>query len=154
MPNNGTISQTMDGINTTSVTIPSGYTQGGSISLDNTIGNEVTIQTDLIAQIAATVDELPEAGGGGSNIELATVSLTVNDRKSSGLMYYTDSNFSLLLGKRVSVYYPSATIEIPKNTIVYFEKCSVTPSGDAGSLTPTQSSGGVFIIYNDCSFTI
>jgi hypothetical protein len=79
MPNNGTISQTIDGINTTSVTIPSGYTQGGSISLDNTIGNEVTTQTDLIAQIAAAVDGLPEAGGSdvgeGSAVTTCTVTL-------------------------------------------------------------------------------
>lgn len=63
MANNGAISKTMDGINTKSITIPSGYTSGGSVSLDNTIDNEVAEQADLIAQIKNVVDNLPEAGG-------------------------------------------------------------------------------------------
>ncbi len=37
MVNNGTISGTIDGLTTTSYTVPSGYTSGGSVSLDNTI---------------------------------------------------------------------------------------------------------------------
>lgn len=65
MPNNGAISSTMDGINTKSVTIPQGYTSGGAVALDNTIDDEVSEQADLIAQIAATVDSLPEAESGG-----------------------------------------------------------------------------------------
>lgn len=67
MPNNGTISKTMDGINTKSVTIPTGYTSGGSVSLDNTIDNEVDEQADLIEQIKNVVNNLPEASGGDSH---------------------------------------------------------------------------------------
>ena len=63
MPNNGTISSTMDGINIKSVTIPAGYTSGGSVSLDNTIDDEVSEQTDLIAQIKNAVDSLPDSEG-------------------------------------------------------------------------------------------
>lgn len=37
MVNNGTISGTIDGLTTISYTVPSGYTSGGSVSLDNTI---------------------------------------------------------------------------------------------------------------------
>lgn len=51
MPNNSTISYTMDGINTKTVLIPKGYTDGGSISLDGTIDNEVDVQAVLIAQL-------------------------------------------------------------------------------------------------------
>jgi hypothetical protein len=87
MPNNGTISQTMDGINTTSVTIPSGYTKGGSVSLDNTIGNEVTTQTDLIAQITAAVDGLPEAGGSGEGNKMISITNIGTD-----FVYYFDEN--------------------------------------------------------------
>lgn len=65
MPNNGTLSRTMDGINTKSITIPTGYTSGGSVSLDGAIDNEVTEQADLIAQIKNAVDNLPEASSGG-----------------------------------------------------------------------------------------
>ena len=88
MPNNGAISQTIDGINTTSVTIPSGYTQGGSVSLDNTISNEVTTQTDLIAQIAAAVDGLPEAGESGGTIETCTLLIDKGDFSTSDTIGY------------------------------------------------------------------
>lgn len=37
MANNGAISETMDGLTVTSVTIPAGYTSGGTVSLDNSI---------------------------------------------------------------------------------------------------------------------
>jgi hypothetical protein len=96
MPNNGNISQTMDGINITSVTIPSGYTQGGSVSLDNTIGNEVATQTDLITQIAAAVDGLPEVEGGDGSSGMGVCSLTVTAKTtaSSLTVYYTQLNES------------------------------------------------------------
>lgn len=64
MPNNGTIAETMDGINTNSVTIPAGYTTGGVVSLDDTIDNEADVQSDLIDQIIATANSLPEVGSG------------------------------------------------------------------------------------------
>lgn len=67
MTNNGVISSTMDGINTKSVSIPSGYTTGGTVNLDDTIDNEVNEQADLIAQIKSAVDNLPEAGGGSED---------------------------------------------------------------------------------------
>ena len=37
MPNNGGVSNTMDGLTTTSVTIPAGYTTGGTVSLTSDI---------------------------------------------------------------------------------------------------------------------
>ena len=37
MPNNGAISKTIDGLSTTSVTIPAGYTTGGTVSLTSDI---------------------------------------------------------------------------------------------------------------------
>lgn len=39
MPNNGDVSDTMDGLTVDSITIPAGYTSGGTISLDDTIAN-------------------------------------------------------------------------------------------------------------------
>lgn len=51
MANNGAISSTMDGLTTKTVTVPAGYTSGGTVSLDNTIDNEVLDQADLIGQI-------------------------------------------------------------------------------------------------------
>lgn len=37
MPNNGSVTKTIDGITTTSATVPAGYTSGGTISLTNDI---------------------------------------------------------------------------------------------------------------------
>ena len=37
MPNNGAVNKTMDGLTTTSVSIPEGYTSGGQVSLTNAI---------------------------------------------------------------------------------------------------------------------
>lgn len=37
MPNNGAQTKTMDGLTTTSVTIPAGYTTGGTVSLTDDI---------------------------------------------------------------------------------------------------------------------
>jgi hypothetical protein len=76
MPNNGALSKTMDGLNTKSITIPSGYTSGGAVSLDNTIDNEVAEQIDLITQIKNVVDSLPEAGGESTEINLQTKTVT------------------------------------------------------------------------------
>lgn len=70
MPNNGKISFTMDGINVKSVSVPKGYTSGGTVSLTNDIDNEVTTQTDLIAQIKNAVNNLPEAGSGSAAVNL------------------------------------------------------------------------------------
>lgn len=80
MPNNGEITTTFDGIDSKSFTIPSGYTSGGTVSLDNRIDNEVTEQTDLIAQIAAAVDELPEAGSGEINLQSKTVTPSTSEQ--------------------------------------------------------------------------
>lgn len=56
MTNNGAITSTMDGINTKSIAVPAGYTSGGTISLDDTIDNEVDTQADLITQITTMLD--------------------------------------------------------------------------------------------------
>ena len=63
MPNNGAINMKFDGINQTGVIIAGGYTSGGTVSLDNTISNEVSTQEGLIQQIKNTANSLPDAGG-------------------------------------------------------------------------------------------
>lgn len=39
MPNNGDVTESMDGLTVTNIVIPAGYTTGGTISLDDTIAN-------------------------------------------------------------------------------------------------------------------
>lgn len=39
MPNNGSAAGTIDGLTTTSITVPAGYTTGGTISLTSDIEN-------------------------------------------------------------------------------------------------------------------
>lgn len=78
MPNNGAISSTMDGINTKSVTIPEGFTSGGTVSLDDTIDNEADAQFDLINQIINTANSLPEADGSSTPINLQNKTFTEN----------------------------------------------------------------------------
>lgn len=56
MANNGNVTTTMNGLETKSVTIPSGYTSGGTVSLTNDIDNEVDTQADLINQITTLLD--------------------------------------------------------------------------------------------------
>ena len=71
MPNNGTISSSMDGITTKSIAIPKGYTDGGTVSLDDTIDNEVDNQADLIAQIYQVL------------MNKASLSLTIDDTSTA-----------------------------------------------------------------------
>ena len=72
MPDNGAISSTIDGINTKSINIPSGYTSGGTVSLTDDIDNEVDTQADLIAQIQSAL----EWKGGNGGIKTCTVTLS------------------------------------------------------------------------------
>jgi hypothetical protein len=71
MPNNGTIASTMDGIDVKSITIPEGYTSGGTVSLDDTIDNEVDTQADLIAQITSVLEN--KAAGSEPTLQSKTV---------------------------------------------------------------------------------
>lgn len=70
MANNGALTKTMDGVNTKSVSIPAGYTSGGTVSLDNTIDNEVTEQLGLLDQLQGIIEGLPNAEGGGAVVKL------------------------------------------------------------------------------------
>ena len=43
MPDNGSVSKTIDGLSTTSVTIPAGYTSGGTVSLTTDIEDALKV---------------------------------------------------------------------------------------------------------------
>lgn len=90
MPNNGSISKTIN-LDTTSYAVPSGYTSGGSVSLDSAIPTEIDEQADLIARIKSAVDELPEAGSGGGSgaSSVNTCSVTLKGSSLPIQNYYT-----------------------------------------------------------------
>jgi hypothetical protein len=59
MPNNGAINETMDGTLVKSITIPKGYTDGGTVALDDSIDAELNEQASIIAQIREVASTLP-----------------------------------------------------------------------------------------------
>lgn len=72
IPRNGEINETMDGIEVKSVSIPAGYTTGGTVSLDGTIDGHVDDQAALIAEIAAALE------GKAGFVPTGTVTITEN----------------------------------------------------------------------------
>lgn len=67
MPNNGDISTTIDGLETQSVAIPTGYTSGGTVALDSTINDTADSQAAQIAEImelleSKSIEDDAEAG--------------------------------------------------------------------------------------------
>lgn len=97
--NNGAMNKTMDGVNTKSVTVPAGYTSGGTVSMDSTVDNAVTEALAALTEKGVTVPEgtnvtgladliaAIEAGGGGGRIETGTLTLseTVNSPTTNPL---------------------------------------------------------------------
>ncbi len=76
MPNNGAIEETMDGIDTKSISIPKGYTSGGTVSLTDDIENIADEQADLISQIQTALEG--KAAGGGGITPSGTIEITEN----------------------------------------------------------------------------
>lgn len=140
MPNNGTISSTMDGITIKSITIPEGYTSGGTVSLDNTIDEEVNDQADLIAQIAAGLEG--KAGGGGTTKK--TITVTVNN-ECGNPVYYFDAD-----GNTVSVpAYTNRTVEALSGFLAYNQVSSTYCTGDYVEGSATYFGSRVYIYLSD-----
>ena len=156
MPNNGAIEMTMDGIDIKTVSIPEGYTSGGTISLDGTIDEEVEEQTNLIEQIKNAANNLPEAGSGGSGsietvvgtIKTMTPVLPGEEPQLEGTVYYIDGNGSLQSTSALG------TISVMKNSIVvsYGSGSGVDISGNAVRICYIMANMYAFHILGD--FTI
>lgn len=98
-----------------------GETSGKTLDELNTtltnVNNEITTQGDLIAQLQAAVDSLPEAGGGGGSLETCTVTLETNGPTVGGiLVYYTNENQEL--ATETFTFKSSITIKCLKNSII------------------------------------
>lgn len=96
MPNNGDTSQTMDGIATKSVSIPAGYTSGGTISLDNTIDEAVTNAKAALTEKGVTVPNnadvrdlasLISSIEANAEVEITTIEVTPSSSTSTSLAF-------------------------------------------------------------------
>ena len=111
MANNGTITKTIDGLNTKTTSIPAGYTSGGTIGLDNTIDNLAEEQAAKIAEIEALLEG--KAAGGGSDVGTCIVNITdgiypgsvfpityttVNENGNISTVSESTSSFNALVG--------------------------------------------------------
>lgn len=138
MPNNGTITSTMDGIDVKSVTIPEGYTAGGTVSLDDTIDNEVDTQASLIAQIKTTVNNLPEAGGDGDGGSVVVVDTRFKDLVEGELTEVSDSTITKTKVRAFCNLENLVTVMLPNVTTLNnytFNNCTALESIDLPGVT-------------------
>ena len=93
MPNLGEIDITFNGVDTNTITIDKGYTLGGTIKLDSTIGDEVYDQTTLIDQLIEKANSLPNIDDsvGSEKPTLFTPTVTFNNT-TSGLTIKDTAN--------------------------------------------------------------
>ena len=77
MPNNGSTSKTINGLETKFVTIPEGYTTGGTVTVDDTVDNIADTQANLLEQIQSALQgkSVPGGDSSGENIETCTVTV-------------------------------------------------------------------------------
>ena len=96
-----------------------------------TIENELAAQDNLITQIQAAVDSLPEAGSGGGSIETVAGTISIDRYGALEGVYvgYTNQYQAFV----EEVYYEDTVINVAKNSIVYIdEKCDVTGANYLG----------------------
>ena len=144
MPNNGAISKTMDGLDTKSVSIPAGYTSGGTVSLTGDIDNIANNQADKIAQIKTAL-EGKAAGGGGGSVETCTVTYFDGGCAVLGVyMSYVDGAYTPMV-----VWYPG--VEEPGGTFTNVVKNSIFALY-IGDYSMTETDGAELVIQEGDSF--
>lgn len=135
MANNGTITATMDGIDVKSISIPEGYTSGGTIILDGTIDEEVDEQTGLIAQIKTVANSLPEAGSSENPSNTETITLVNN------------TGNSFLCG--ASYVGAGSSVQLPLIKSGTATQIPIMSTNNFGSMTATTTSGSVGAVFYD-----
>lgn len=132
MTNNGAIIYTMDGLNIKSIPVPSGYTSGGIVSLDDTIDNEVNAQANLITQIA-TVLENKASGEPTLQTKTVTPSASVQN-------VVPDSGYDGL--NKVTVNAIPSNYIIPSGTLTITTNGTHNVKNYASAIVSVASSGG------------
>ena len=117
MPNNGSMSKTIDGLNTKSATIPAGSTSGGTVSLASTIDDTADSQAAQIAEIKAMLSGKSVSGGSQT---YETCAVTVNNSKYIG---YTGIENGSLMAKTIEAddYASTFTFDAVQGTLLVFE---------------------------------
>lgn len=134
-------------------------------STSASIGNEVDTQADLISQIQSAVDNLPEAGSGGSGVEVCTISFYNFPAMlggASSTVYYLDfinGEFVPTI-KIVNTQITESAdgirlLQIVKNSLIvlWSDHVTHTISGNIVELVDDDAgvqSSGVFFVSGDC----
>lgn len=142
MTNNGAISSTMDGIDVKSVTVPAGYTSGGTVSLDNTIDDEVNTQADLLAQAVAALEG--KAAGGGTSIDTCTVEI---DSSATGLDL---SAYAATVFRDGSLTVEYSTNPSTNKVIISDVVCNSSLFFSGGGVYITRTSNNISSISRQC----
>lgn len=90
------------------------YVNGSKITGTFSIDSELNTQDDLIAQIQATVDSLPEAGSGsGGSASYDTCTLQINNQSSEQpKLAYTSVENGKIVAKYLTIYEPYSVTSI------------------------------------------
>lgn len=138
MPNNGDTSQTIDGLETQSVSVPAGYTTGGTIALDSTINDTADAQATIISEIATLLEgkSVPGGSGGSGDIETCTVSFDMTGTPFfTFVAYSTVENGSIVHSVLESEPINSTVLEVVKGTMVVFQSSTSWQSSSATNAT-------------------
>lgn len=155
MPNNGAISSTMNGVDTKSVSIPAGYTSGGTVGLDDTIDNELDAQAALLEEIMTTLESkaAPDSGGGVS-VEVCNGIIVVDAPNMEDFTVYALN--SSLVTETISIdAMMGGTFSVAKGTIMAVTPWTSTDSisGECVKCFDSSYDGAAFLVNGDFTLT-
>ena len=122
------------------------------ISDIDTANIEIANQEDLIAQIASAVDNLPEAGGGGSNFELCAVTISGyggSVGSVGGAICYTTIENGQLVCKRINGQQSSSiTVPCAKGSLLIVNQARLQAGHEMENLTELTVDDSLYFAYD------